>query len=240
MSFYATLKSLIEEKIINDSQLNAESAFCEIVADYLQDSSLITEFTHSPYFKEVLGNKNLKIDGFSINENETVLSLYIASYNNKNEENKLNLKDVETIFKQLYRVLNYVIRPNENELPKANVLSSLNAEYHKGIKYKIVKVDFYLFTNSTTVNKKEVVVSKIVSKTDLDSNIDYNFRIYDLKELQRLHKSDQKLDIDVKDYYNKPIKVLKPEIGSSSYGTAIAILPGEFYIKYIAILVEDY
>ena len=38
-------------------------------------------------------------------------------------------------------------------------------------------------------------------KTNSDSIIDYNFRIYDLKELERLHKSNQKLDIDVKDYY---------------------------------------
>jgi len=231
MSFYATLRSLIEEKIINDSQLNAESAFCEIVADYLEDSSLITEFTHSPYFKEVQGSKNLKIDGFSINENETVLSLFIASYDNINEESKLNLKDVETIFKQLYRVLNYVIRPNENELPKANVLSALSTEYHKGIKNNIVKIEFYLFTNCTSVNKKEVDASKIITKNDFDSDIDFNFRIYDIKELHRLHKSDQKLDIDVKDYYGKPINVLKPEIGSSSYGTAIAILPGEFLYR---------
>ena len=228
MSFDVTLKSLIEEKFVQDSQLNAESAFCEIVSDYLADSSLITEFTHSPYFKEGQSGQNLKIDGFCINENETVLSLFIANYNNSGEVGKLNLKDVEVLFKQLYRVLNYVIRVNNAELPKANVLSALNTEFQAGIKNNISKIDFYLFTNNTAVNKKEVDKAKIISKVDIDSPIDYNFRIYDIKELERLHKSNQKLDIDVEDYYHKPIHVLKPEIGGSSYATAIAIFPGEF------------
>jgi len=228
MSYFATLKTLIEEKIIQDSQFNAETAFCEIVSDYLLDTALIPEFHHSPYFKANEGGRSLKIDGFCINENETVLSLFIANYNNSKQVSKLNLKDVEQQFKQLYRVLNYVIKPNECDLPKANVLSALNREYTAGIKNNIVKIDFYLFTNNTAVNKKEVDATKIISKANSDSIIDYNFRIYDIKELERLHKSNQKLDIDVKDYYDKPITILKPQIGNSSYGTAITILPGEF------------
>jgi hypothetical protein len=228
MSYFSTLKTLIEEKIIQDSQYNAETAFCEIVSEYLSDSSLISNFQHSPYFKDNGTAGNLKIDGFCINENETVLSLFIANYNNTNEESKLNLKDVEIQFKQLNRVLNYVIKPSECELPKANILSALNREYRAGIKDNIVKIDFYLFTNNAAVNKKEVDVTKIITSAKADSIIDYNFRIYDLKELERLHKSNQKLDIDVVDYYDKPINVLKPQIGNSSYGTAITILPGEF------------
>lgn len=227
MSFFTTLKSLTEEKLSQDSQLNAESAFCEIVSEYLTDSSLISNFEHSPFFKES-GGGNLKINGFCINENETVLSLFIADYNNFDESGKLNLKEVELVFKQLYRVLNYVIRHDEYNVPKANILSALNKEFHAGIKNNIVKIDCYLLTNNTAVNRKEVDATNIISKQDFSSDIDYNFRIYDIKELERLHKSNQNLDIDVADFYNKPINVLKPEIGNSSYGTAITILPGEF------------
>jgi len=228
MSYFSTLKTLIEEKIIEDTQFNAETAFCEIVSEYLVDTSLISDFQHSPYYEKKESGRSLKINGFCINENETVLSLFIADYNNTNDESKLNLKDVELQFKQLYRVLNYVIKSSECDLPKANVLSALNREYRAGIKDNIIKIDFYLFTNNTAVNKKEVDVSKIVSSSDTDSIIDYNFRIFDLKELDRLNKNNQKLDIDVIDFYDKPINVLKPQIGNSSYGTAIAILPGEF------------
>lgn len=228
MSYFSTLKTLIEEKILQNPEFNAENAFCEIVTDYLSDSSLISNYQQSPYFMKNDGVGNLKIDGFCINENETVLSLFIANYNNSDELSKLNLKDVEVQFKQLNRVLNYVIRSSESDLPKANVLTALNREYHAGLKNNIVKIDFYLFTNNTAVNKKEVDLRKIISKANADSIIDYNFRIYDIKELERLHKSNQKLDIDVKDYYDKPINVLKPQIGYSSYGTAITILPAKF------------
>ena len=75
----------------------------------------------------------------------------------------------------------------------------------------MLKIDFYLFTNNTAVNKKEVDISRIISRSDQESIIDFNFRIYDLNELQRLHKNNQKLDIDVKDYYSKPINVLKAQ-----------------------------
>jgi hypothetical protein len=113
MSYYNTLKTLVEERIINDNQLNAESAFCQISADYLIDSSLISGFQPSPYYMENDLGRNLKIDGFSLNDNETVLSLFVTNYNHTDEISKLNLKDVEQQFKQLYRVLNYVIKPAE-------------------------------------------------------------------------------------------------------------------------------
>lgn len=243
MSYFSTLKTLVEEKVLQDSQFNPETAFCEIVSDYLADSSLISSFQHSPYFKNDDRGQNLKINGFSINENETIMSLFVANYNNTDSESKLNLKDVEIQFKQLNRVLNYVIRSNECDLPKANVLSALNREYFGGIKDNIVKIDFYLFTNNTAVNKKEVDISRIISRSDQESIIDFNFRIYDLNELQRLHKNNQKLDIDVKDYYSKPINVLKPKIGTTSYGTAITIFPAEFlyniYSEFGARLLES-
>ena len=71
MSYYSTLKTLVEEKIIQDSQLNAEAAFCEVVSDYLAESSLISSFQSSPYFQIHEGGQHLKINGFCLNDNET-------------------------------------------------------------------------------------------------------------------------------------------------------------------------
>ena len=76
MSYFNTLKTLIEEKIIQDNQLNAEGAFCHIAAEYLSESSLISNFQPSPYYKENDMGRKLKIDGFSLNDNESVLSLH--------------------------------------------------------------------------------------------------------------------------------------------------------------------
>ena len=65
MSYFSTLKTLVEEKVLQDSQFNPETAFCEIVSDYLADSSLISSFQHSPYFKSDDRGHNLKINGFT-------------------------------------------------------------------------------------------------------------------------------------------------------------------------------
>lgn len=244
MSFYTIIQSLVNEKLFGSEELNSEAAFCEIVTEYLEESSLIPEFQHSFFFKEEESNKNLKINGFCISEGEdVVLSMFISEYNITDIEGNVNLKDAELLFKQLIRVYNYVIRPDNNMVPKANLLSFLSSEYRGGLKDKIVQINFYLLTNNNAVNRKEIKAESILSKTDLQSDISYNFRIIDIKELERLHKNNQKLDIEVSEYFDKPIHILKPNLGNSSYGTAIAILPGKFlyniYNEYGGRLLES-
>ena len=65
MSYFTTLKALVEEKVIQDAQFNVETAFCEIISDYLADSSLISEFIHSSYYK--------KDDGGTTSKNKWIL-----------------------------------------------------------------------------------------------------------------------------------------------------------------------
>lgn len=228
MSHFSTLSSLVTDRLTSNDEMNAEHAFTMICADYLQESSLIPEFQYSFYFKEEPSHHNLKINGFCLNENEDLLSVFITNYNTTSSEINLNLKNVENSFKQLYRVFNYAIRINSVGIPKAHILSELHNLYATKIKDQLIQVNFYLLTNNVTVNRKEIKSNSILSKTDLNSDIDFIFRIFDLNELERLHKNKQELNIEVSEFYDKPITILKPHINNPSYGTAISIFPGEF------------
>lgn len=228
MSYLNTLNSLINDKLNNIDGLNSESAFTLICSDYLQESSLIPEFQQSYFFKDGPNNQNLKINGFCLNDDEDVLTLFITEYSSEANLTSLNQKQIEVLFKQLYRVLNFVIRVNESGVPKANILSELHQSYTTKLKPQIIQIDFYLLTNNKAVNRKEVNLESIFDKSDLNSSVDFNLRIVDIVELERLHKNNQEINIPVADFYNKPINVIKPNLGSSSYGTAIAIFPGEF------------
>ena len=233
MSFFLTLKSLINDKIDKSEELNPEGAFCELCSDYLILTSAIPEFQDSYFYQEGDNNLNYKINGFCLNETEDVLNLFICSFNNSEIEENINKHDVVSVFKQLYRVLNHVIRQNtpDVQVPQAHVLSELNRFYNGTLRNNLIQINFHLLTNNNTVNRKEISSNDVLGKGDLQGNIDFNFRIIDLNELERLHKNNQNLDIEVSEYYDRPIQILRPKIGTLSYGTAIGILPGKFLFE---------
>jgi hypothetical protein len=228
MSYFNTLQSLIIDKTIENEDLNKEGAFTEICSEYLQESFLINEFQHAYFFKEEANSQNQKINGFCINESNDVLSLFITDFNSLTDSLNLNLKNVEILFKQLYRILNYSIRFKNDVIPKANILSRLHEEFVLHLSDNLLQINFYLLTNNIAVNRKEIKKDSILSKTDLNSQLDFNFRIIDIIELERLHKNNQKLNIEVSDFYDKPINIITPKINNVGYGTALAIFPGEF------------
>jgi hypothetical protein len=100
-----------------------------------------------------------------------------------------------------------------------------------------------LFTNKNAVNRKEININEVFGKKDLEGEVDLNIRVIDFVELERLFKNNQKLDIEVANFCNKPIQVMVPNIINTSYQSAISILPGDFlfniYKEYGPRLLEN-
>ncbi|MEI7474812.1 MAG: AIPR family protein [bacterium] len=228
MSHFKTLNSTVNDKLSGEDGFNAENAFTLICADYLQETVEIPDFQISDYYLEKKGGQDLKINGFCLNESEEMLYLFITDYNTDTSEINLNQKNVENLFKQLYRVLNYVIRVNDVDIPQSHILYELNQFFATKKRDQLLQINFYLFTNNKAVNRKEIDPKSILAGNDLNSKIDFTFRIVDLNELERIHKNNQEINIEVSLFYHKPITVLKPHIDNPSYGTAIAIFSGEF------------
>lgn len=228
MSYFNTLNSLINDKLSGEEGFNAENAFTMICSDYLQETIEIPDFQIAEYYLEKKSSQDLKINGFCLNESEEMLYLFITDYNTTSSEINLNQKNVENLFKQLYRVLNYVIRVNDVDIPKSHILYELNQFFATTKRDQLLQINLYLFTNNKAVNRKEIDPNSILAPNDLNSKIDFTFRIVDLNELERIHKNNQEINIEVSLFYHKPIIVLKPHIDNPSYGTAIAILSGEF------------
>jgi hypothetical protein len=228
MSFLNTLEGLVNQKIIDNSDINSEESFTELCFDLLSDTMFLSDFRHSYYYKEEKNSQNLKINGFSLSEEEDVLSLFITDLGSFSSIESLDKKSVIIILKQLYRVLNYVIRTNQQELPKSHILTLLNENFNLEIKNTLNQIHFYLLTNKNAVNRKEVSLDELFGKSDLDNPIDFNIRIIDIGELERLFKNNQSLDIDVEQFSSKPIQIMFPNISNLSYKSAISILPGDF------------
>ena len=144
MSFLNTLEGLVNQKIIDNSDINSEESFTELCFDLLSDTMFLSDFRHSYYYKEEKNSQNLKINGFSLSEEEDVLSLFITDLGSFSSIESLDKKSVIIILKQLYRVLNYVIRTNQQELPKSHILTLLNENFNLEIKNTLNQIHFLI------------------------------------------------------------------------------------------------
>lgn len=164
MSFYNTIEGLINQKIIDNPEINSEEAFSELCFDMLSDTMSLSDYQHSYYFNEEKNKQNLKINGFCLSEGEDVLSLFITDLSIEQTQNNIDKKDVITILKQLYRVLNYIIRTDDQGIPKAHILSELHNRYLLELKDSLSQIHLYLLTNKLAVNRKDVKLDEIYGK----------------------------------------------------------------------------
>jgi len=237
MSFFNVLESLVDELTTEKTSLNSEGGFTEIAVGYLIENYQVSDYQESYFFAEDIGaSGQLKINGYSIDdltENSKELNLFITDYCIDQIPQTLDLKKCENLFKQLRRALDYVIRTDEISLPKYHSLYPLFEAYTGSEKFResIDRISLYLLTNNVAVNRKEIDPSRIFSSKQLDEPVSIVLNIVDLKELERLHKGNQKTHVDVAEFYDKPIEILKPELDNDGYKTAISILPGEFLFK---------
>ena len=143
MSFLNTLEGLVNQKIIDNSDFNSEAAFTDLCFDMISDTMSLSDLHHSYYYSDEDNNQNFKINGFSLSEDLEVLSLFVTDLNTFTTPENIDIKDVTFIFKQLNRVLNYVIRTNDQELPKSHILTELHSQYVLEIKKSLTQIHFY-------------------------------------------------------------------------------------------------
>ncbi len=225
MSFLHQIESYVQEKTLS-SELDNEAAFLEVACEYLQAESLISDLNHCYYFSDE--GKVLKINGFSIDESEEILSIFITNYDS--EFDKIDKNQAISLFKSLNRAFTDIIEKPSAKIPESHILKELQRVYSSELSLKLVRINFYLITNKDAVNKKEITYEEVFGKSFV-SNLNFGFNIIDLKELERIHKNNQSLDIVVKNYFDKPIEILSPNLPTDSYSTSLCILPGEFIFK---------
>ena len=78
MSFSKQIESSIQEKILSN-QLDKEGALLEVACKYLQYESVVSEISHSYYYDNNDG-KTIKINGFSLDDSEEILSFFINCF----------------------------------------------------------------------------------------------------------------------------------------------------------------
>lgn len=179
--------------------------------------------------------KNMKIDAYSLDVISNKVNLIIADYNDKDiktitNENKNNMSQLMLNF------FENVLKGFFKETEQSAVYTQASFEILKNLD-SIDKIHlFILSTNKISGSVKDLLLQPFiyqgkVFKVKLDV-IDFD-RIYKAKA-EYFEKED--IVIDTKKYNIEGIPCIKADIGTDSYDSYLAVIPGEF----LADIYDDY
>ena len=218
--------------------LHPVDAFINDVLDMLiNDYNLINDFALCNYeWKNgTRAFKSMKIDAFSVDIISNKVNLILADYNDKEiknitNENKNNLSQL---------MINYfenVLKGFFKETEQSAVYTQAAFEIQKNIEL-IDKIHlFILSTNKISGNVKDLLLQPFifqgrVFKVKLDV-IDFE-RIFKTRA-ENFEKED--IVIETNKYGIKGVPCIKADIGTDSYDSYLAVVPGEF----LADIYDDY
>lgn len=206
-----------------------ESTFIELYAKELLESGEIDEELELCHWSET----GVKVDGYSYNEDEGILNLFISIFTQDQEAKSLTQTEVTQAFK---RVETFFARSFEknyyNKLEESTSIYDLAYLIHKS-KENISTVKYYLLSNKVLSDKVEAIKSKESAGTR------FLFHIWDISRLFRMDASNQKKEdilIDFEKVAKEPLYCLPAHLNTKDYESYLLVMPGTL----LASLYKDY
>ena len=209
-----------------------ESMFVEIMGDHLVDVGEISAFD-SCYYRH--RNQGIRIDGYSVEERERVLNLFVSDYRIDNEMETITQTDYQKACNRARKFFekaqdeNYLNRMEESS-DGYGLMRDLSIRGHQFDKVKI-----HVLTNA--------IASKALSglsSTAIDDKV-LSFDLWDLGRLYRLEESGRQresITIDfVRFHETGALPCLPAHLGGdTSYRSYLAVVPG----NVLARLYDEY
>jgi len=170
------------------------------------------------------GNASIKVNGYGVPEEDSRIDLFITlHYGPSDEIVTINAAEVETAFKKLERFFGKSLDGLYKELDPAGD-QYLMAEHIQGLKAKMDRVCFYLFTNARLAQRKEKE-----HKSDI-FGLEAVYEVWDLERFRRLRESGtsyEALVVNLEDQKlgGLPCVLLGTNGGNSQ--TCVTLFPGE-------------
>ncbi|CAJ37598.1 AIPR family protein [Methanocella arvoryzae] len=222
------------QDVINQAQLDAtfiEDKFVEQFAEYLIESGEIDDITIC-YHK----SRGIKVNGYSINNEENRLDLFVAIYRGTNPPEKISKTEVDVVFKW---IVNYLKKSLEGyhfslEESSPHFDMSLNIYSMRGV---LRTVRFFLITDG---------IANLDSSDNLDDGtLIITKHLWDIRRLHRLRSSGNRrepIEIDFIQDCGSSVPCLPISKPNSVYTSYLALIPGktlfEIYRKYGSRLLE--
>jgi hypothetical protein len=211
--------------------------FVSIFGNELAETGSVEDFNFCHYR---LPQGGIRVDGYWFDEEEGILSLFIADYASRNELASLSQTEMSTIFK---RIANFFEESGKKRLcPKLEVTSD---EYHLSrlIEKKLaslVKVNLFLLSERALSERvKELEVGSICGKP-------IYYHVWDISRLYRQNLSrgrKEPLELDFIEMFGQGVPCLRANFDTDSHESYLAVIPGKvlstLYEKYDSRLLEQ-
>lgn len=240
-NFYEELQAdVITEANGSDGESESDfkvNAFTRIVIEDLASAGVL-ESPIECYYQATISGLSVKVNAYSIPEEDSRLDLVITEYFNTSEPTKITSADIERSRNQVVRFLKTTLAGRHNSEESGTESYGMMREIHS-IKDDIDRVQILLITNAIGVQRKEKPWNETLESYKL------NFDIWDLERLRRFRSSGashEPIEVDLSEYKHGGIQCIAVSDNSLGYNTCVAIVPGtvlhDWYDAFGASLLE--
>jgi len=205
-----------------------ESAFIEKYTKELEESGEIDDELELSHWSQ----RGVKVDGYSYNEDEGILNLFISVFSSDLSEKSLTKTAVDQAFNRLKGFFAQAYtKEYYSQLEEATSVYDLAYTVHKN-KKKISKVRYYLLSNKILNDKVDAIQSYE------NDEIEFSFHIWDISRLFRMDSSNQKKEeilIDFDEISSEPIYCLPAHLNTDEYHSYLLVVPGALLARLYGI-----
>lgn len=235
IDFNNRLKEEIQADAITDGTTIRESFFA-YYSNMLLDAEEIDEFNYLPFEGLGKNNRKVQIDGYTFDELDEILSLFIAPVLNNFDFGTLTYTDAEKMFTRaqaFYEDAKLISENCEESSPGYGFAYDCKNKFKNVRKFRI-----YLFTDQ--------IMSKQIKRIESKNNFGYEFE-YHIWDIERLHKifesgeNKEDIHINIREFIPNGIPCLVAS-KTEDYESYLCNIPGrllaDLYNKYGGRLLE--
>ncbi|MCY1074825.1 AIPR family protein [Archangium lansingense] len=207
-----------------------ENAFTERVVEIISEVGAIND-GHTVYFRKELGNRQLKVNGYSVHENEEQLDIITSLYRDVAEPESLRMTEV---YQGIQHALNFVqaaagslSNQMEDAHPAYDMADRIKELFSNG---RLQRVNVVVLTDCIVREYKLQKPLKVAKHAHIDVRAD----IWDIERLHRSLSSGrarEAIEIDFVEEFGCPIPCLPVPISEGEYGAYLAVVPGDVLHK---------
>jgi len=235
IDFNNRLKEEIQADAISDGTTIRESFF-SYYTNMLLDAEEIDEFNYLTFEGVGKNNRKIQIDGYTFDELDEVLSLFVAPVLSNFDFGTLTYTDAEKMFARaqaFYEDAKLILDNCEESSPGYGFAYDCQSKFKNVHKFRI-----YLFTDQ--IMSKQI--KRIESKNN--SGLEFEYHIWDIERLHKIFESGENkedIHINIKEFVPNGIPCLIAS-KTKDYESYLCNIPGrllaDLYNKYGGRLLE--
>jgi len=231
--FFIDLKQDVAARIESTGDFT-ESAFAEIVTEFLVDAGTLTEFVPC-----IFRQRGMKVDGYAFVPDEATLDLFVVDYSGDDEPCTLARRDLEQAFKRVETFFEKSLsRKFVDELEVSTPAYALARQILDEAS-SISRVRFYLLTDSILSERIKDLPS------EQHDGREWSYRVWDLDRLEKVMATGtpEEIVVDFQEMFEKRLRCLPAGLDNNNLQCYLAVIPGnwlaEIYGKWSGRLLEQ-